>query len=58
VNLGGAIATPAFAGPQGSLIGLDQINTPIPTSLAGAGRIDAILIVNGRAANTFQLQIM
>jgi uncharacterized protein (TIGR03437 family) len=58
VNLGGAIATPAFAGPQGSLIGLDQVNLPIPNGLAGAGRIDAILIVNGRAANTFQLQIM
>ena len=58
VSLGGAIATPAFAGPQGSLIGLDQINVQIPASLAGAGRIDAILIVNTRAANTFQLQIM
>src|SRR5262245_9679058 len=58
VNLGGAIVTPAFAGPQGGFVGLDQINMPIPASLAGTGRIDAVLIVNGRAANTFQLQIM
>ena len=58
VNLGGVIATPAFAGPQGALVGLDQINVQIPAGLAGAGKIDAILIVNTRAANTFQLQIM
>jgi len=58
VNLGGAIVVPTFAGPQGSLVGLDQINMQIPASLAGAGKIDAILIVNTRAANTFQLQIM
>jgi hypothetical protein len=30
----------------------------IPAGLAGAGKIDAVLIVNTRAANTFQLQIM
>ncbi len=58
VNMGGAAVTPLYAGPQGGFVGLDQINLQIPASLAGRGRIDVIVTVNNRAANTIQLQVM
>jgi uncharacterized protein (TIGR03437 family) len=58
ISLGGTTIAPLFAGPQGGFVGLDQINLQIPASLAGRGRIEVIVTVNGRAANTIQLQIL
>jgi uncharacterized protein (TIGR03437 family) len=46
-----------YAGPQGAYPGLDQINVRLPRSLAGAGAVEANLLVDGRTANTVQLQI-
>jgi uncharacterized protein (TIGR03437 family) len=58
VNLGGEIVTPLYAGPQDGFVGLDQINLQLPAGLAGRGKIDVVLTVHGRAANTIQLQVM
>ena len=46
-----------YAGPQGVYPGLDQVNVRLPRTLAGAGTVEAILLVDGRAANAVQLQI-
>jgi uncharacterized protein (TIGR03437 family) len=40
VLLGGNEVTPAYAGPQGSFVGLDQINVEIPRSMVGRGAIN------------------
>jgi uncharacterized protein (TIGR03437 family) len=58
VNLGGATVTPLYAGPQGGFVGLDQINIQIPANLAGRGKIDVMMTVSSRTANTIQLHIL
>lgn len=57
VTIGGDPGTVAFIGPQGTLAAVDQINIPIPASLAGKGAVDLILTVDGKAANTVKLII-
>lgn len=44
-----------YAGPQGSLVGLDQLNLQLPASLAGRGDADLVLVVDGKAANLGRL---
>ena len=58
VSIGGVNAPVAYAGPQGSYAGLDQVNVMIPHSLAGAGNVTIRLTANGIAANPVQLTIM
>ena len=41
-----------FAGPQGSFVGLDQINIPIPRTFKGKGEVSMILRVDSRDSNT------
>ena len=57
VTLGGTNAQVLYAGAQGSLVGLDQINVLIPRSLIGRGEIDVVLTVNGKATNTVRVSI-
>jgi uncharacterized protein (TIGR03437 family) len=45
VLLGGELITPQFAGAQGSLAGLDQINALIPRSLLGRGRLSVVVAI-------------
>jgi uncharacterized protein (TIGR03437 family) len=40
-----------FAGPQGSLEGLDQVNVLLPRSIAGHGRMSVSLTVDGYESN-------
>ena len=47
VLIGGTEVTPLFAGKQGGLVGLDQVNVEIPRSLAGRGRLSLVVTVNG-----------
>jgi uncharacterized protein (TIGR03437 family) len=47
----------AYAGPQGSLVGLDQANVLIPSSLAGQGQVTIQLTANGIAANPVNVAI-
>ncbi|MBI3423366.1 MAG: hypothetical protein HY011_10540 [Acidobacteria bacterium] len=57
-TIGGTAVDVGFAGAQGDLVGLDQINLgPLPRSLAGRGNVNLILTVEGRAANTVQVSI-
>ena len=41
-----------YAGPQGGLIGLDQLNLQLPTTLKGRATIDFQFTADGKAANT------
>jgi uncharacterized protein (TIGR03437 family) len=45
----------AFAGAQGTLAGLDQVNVQLPRSLAGRGEVDVVLMVDGKTANTVRV---
>ncbi len=49
--------TPSFAGAQGSLVGLDQINLTIPESLRGKGETDLVFNVDGKATNTVRIKV-
>lgn len=40
-----------FAGAQGNIVGLDQINVILIAELQGAGSVDLTLIVNGQRSN-------
>ena len=46
-----------FAGPQGSLDGLDQVNLRLPRNLAGAGKVDIAINVDGWNTNTVTVNI-
>lgn len=56
-TIGGTAARVDFAGPQGSFVGLDQINVLIPRSLIGRGEVDVVLTVDGKTANTVKVNI-
>ncbi|HTW63738.1 MAG TPA: FG-GAP-like repeat-containing protein [Bryobacteraceae bacterium] len=57
VTLGGKPGQVSYSGPQGSFVGLDQVNVVIPASLAGSGNIPVILTAGGQTANTVNLTI-
>ncbi len=44
-----------FAGPQGGLRGLDQVNVVLLSGLQGAGNVDLTLIVNGQRSNAAKI---
>jgi uncharacterized protein (TIGR03437 family) len=47
----------AYAGPQGSFAGLDQINITLPQGLAGTGEASVYLIADGQQSNVASLKI-
>ena len=51
VVIGGNEIIPAYAGPQGTFVGLNQINVEIPRSLIGRGRVNVSVAGNGFAAS-------
>jgi uncharacterized protein (TIGR03437 family) len=55
--IGGEVVTAQFAGPQGGLVGLDQVNVPLPRSLAGRGEVEVQLTVDGKTANTLKVHV-
>jgi uncharacterized protein (TIGR03437 family) len=57
IKLGGTPGEVLYAGAQGSLAGLDQLNILLPRSLAGRGEIELQLLVDGRAANPVSITI-
>src|SRR5262249_43315692 len=57
VKIGGAASAVQFAGPQGSLDGLDQVNALLSRSLAGRGEMDVVVTVDGRASNTVRINV-
>jgi uncharacterized protein (TIGR03437 family) len=57
-TLSGVIVPISFAGAQGSLIGVDQVNLgPLPSSLRGRGNVDIGLWMDGKSANTVQINL-
>ncbi len=55
VSIAGAEVPLLYAGLSPSLIGVDQVNTRLPRSLAGKGEVDLGVVVDGKAANTVRL---
>lgn len=51
VRIGGIEAEVLYAGPQGSFVGLDQVNVEIPRVLAGKGEVEVMLAVGAETAN-------
>lgn len=56
-SIGGANAEVSFAGAQGDLAGLDQADVRIPRSLMARGDVNIVLTVNGKPANTGQINL-
>jgi uncharacterized protein (TIGR03437 family) len=57
ITIDGVSVPVLFAGPQGQLEGLDQVNFQIPASFTGRGVMNAVVTVNGQAANTVLLHL-
>ena len=54
--IGGVEVSVPYAGAQGGLVGLDQLNVgALPRNLAGRGRVDLVISINGKATNTVQV---
>jgi uncharacterized protein (TIGR03437 family) len=48
---------PEFAGTQGTLAGLDQVNVALVPQLGGAGSVQLTIIVNGVRSNTMRVML-
>ncbi|HEX7773954.1 MAG TPA: hypothetical protein VF435_16145, partial [Pyrinomonadaceae bacterium] len=46
-----------FAGAQGTLAGLDQVNVALAPDLTGAGSVQLTLVVNGVRSNTMRIMV-
>jgi len=58
VTVGGVDVPAAYAGMQGSFLGLDQLNIgPIPRSLIGAGEVNITVTVDGVPANVVTIAV-
>jgi len=56
-QVGGTSAQVLYAGPQGTFVGLDQVNIALPKSLAGRGDTGVLLTVDGITANLVGINI-
>ncbi|MGH9832576.1 MAG: hypothetical protein ACRD9Y_06125 [Blastocatellia bacterium] len=56
-RIGRADAQVLFAGAQGSLVGVDQVNLAVPRSLAGSGEIDVALTMDGQTTNFVKVDV-
>jgi len=55
LKINGVDAPVLFAGAQGDLAGLDQVNARLPRELAGRGEVDVVLTVDGKTANAVRV---
>lgn len=55
--IGGVNSEVLFADAAPGFVGLDQVNTRAPRSLAGRGEVDVALVIDGKAANTVRVSI-
>jgi uncharacterized protein (TIGR03437 family) len=53
IKIGGRPVEVLYAGAQGSLVGLDQVNVKLPEGLSGA--VDVAFVANGKPANTVRI---
>jgi len=56
-TIGGTAVPVAYAGAQGTFQGLDQINIPLPASLAGAGKVDVIVTAAQKPSNPVNITL-
>ncbi len=56
-SIGGVNTEVLYAGPQGDLVGLDQLNVRLSRNLIGRGEVNVMLSMDGRAANTVRLNV-
>ncbi len=56
-TVGGMASEVTYAGPQGEIKGLDQANVRLSRTLAGRGKVDIVLVVDGREANKLNFYI-
>ena len=56
-KIGGKQVDVTFAGPQGGFDGLDQVNLSLSSTLAGLGKADIAIDVNGSEVNIVQISI-
>lgn len=54
-QIGGVDAQIVFAGAQGELVGVDQLNLLLPRTVAGRGEVDVKLTVNSTTANVVKV---
>ena len=57
VAIRGINAPVAYAGPQGTIPGLDQVNVLLPPQLAGSGTVSIVLTAALKAANVVNIAI-
>ncbi|HEY1263769.1 MAG TPA: hypothetical protein VGF06_09610, partial [Terriglobales bacterium] len=57
VNIGGVNISPVYAGAQSEYPGLDQINLPLPKSLAGRGEVSVAVTADGQTSNAVLLNL-
>jgi uncharacterized protein (TIGR03437 family) len=57
VTIGGVAATVLGAAAQSQYPGLDQVNVVVPSVLKGAGNVDVVMTVDGKAANTVSIRM-
>jgi uncharacterized protein (TIGR03437 family) len=57
VAIQGVNAPVAYAGPQGAIPGLDQVNVLLPPQVAGSGTVSIVLTAASRAANVVNVAI-
>ena len=57
IKLGDVETAALYAGQQGEFEGLDQLNLPIPRTLAGRGEIDVSVAMNGNEANRVRIHV-
>ncbi len=55
--VGGTNAEVTYAGPQGMLVGVDQINLRLPNNLSGKGLVDIDLTIDGIKANIVTISV-
>jgi uncharacterized protein (TIGR03437 family) len=56
-KIGSTTLPVAYAGPQGTYVGLDQVNVLLPKSLAGGGNLNVAVTIDGQAANIVTIGI-
>ncbi len=56
-QIGGTTAEVLYAGKQGDLVGVDQVNLRIARTLSGRGDVDIVISVDGIPANVVRINI-
>jgi uncharacterized protein (TIGR03437 family) len=56
-TLGGEPVPVSYAGAQGNLFGVDQVNIEVPRALTGRGEMDFVISINGQESNAVKVNL-